>query len=317
MEEASGYDFIGDVHGQGGLLFALLGKLGYERVPGSLAWRHPRGRRPVFLGDLIDRGPDELAVVRTVRAMEVSGAAHCVLGNHEYNDLCDFLGLENFHRGEPHVSFLGKIRGEPDFEDILGWLFCLPLWLDLGPVRAVHACWDPESMKRVAKFCGGNTMSPERYLKLNPKKGKDTDPGLKKVYKAADRVLSGALLALPPGVSYISRKGKVQKKIRTRWWEEGAKDYRTAAFMEMPERVPALPLPKPVFLFRPEKPTFFGHYNQSGKRVPAPVAEFAACVDFGAGSKGPLTAYRWSLGDAGPLRAENFVQVFPERPRLV
>ncbi|MFN8751157.1 MAG: metallophosphoesterase, partial [Betaproteobacteria bacterium] len=53
-----GYDVIGDIHGQAGKLEALLRKLGY--VPRACGWVPPHGRQAVFLGDLIDRGPEQV-----------------------------------------------------------------------------------------------------------------------------------------------------------------------------------------------------------------------------------------------------------------
>ncbi|MFE2810933.1 polynucleotide kinase-phosphatase [Streptomyces nigra] len=71
------FDVIGDVHGCASELEALLGKLGY--VDGV----HPEGRTAVFVGDLVDRGPDSPGVLRRVMAMVKSGDALCVPGNHE------------------------------------------------------------------------------------------------------------------------------------------------------------------------------------------------------------------------------------------
>src|SRR5208282_4719834 len=79
---SSGIDVIGDVHGQFDRLIALLKHLGYRQSAG--AWRHP-GRRAIFLGDLIDRGPKQLATVDLVRRMVDAGTARCVMGNHELN----------------------------------------------------------------------------------------------------------------------------------------------------------------------------------------------------------------------------------------
>ncbi|MFD8228428.1 polynucleotide kinase-phosphatase [Streptomyces massasporeus] len=71
------FDIIGDIHGCAAELEALLGKLGY--VDGV----HPQGRTAVFVGDLVDRGPDSPGVLRRVMAMVKSGNALCVPGNHE------------------------------------------------------------------------------------------------------------------------------------------------------------------------------------------------------------------------------------------
>ncbi|MFF6783921.1 polynucleotide kinase-phosphatase [Streptomyces sp. NPDC012510] len=71
------FDIIGDIHGCASELEALLGKLGY--VDGV----HPEGRTAVFVGDLVDRGPDSPGVLRRVMSMVGSGNALCVPGNHE------------------------------------------------------------------------------------------------------------------------------------------------------------------------------------------------------------------------------------------
>jgi protein phosphatase len=76
------FDIVGDVHGCLPELARLLEELGY-RPDGDGVHRHPAGRTAVFLGDLVDRGPDTPGVLRTVMAMVAGGAALCVPGNHE------------------------------------------------------------------------------------------------------------------------------------------------------------------------------------------------------------------------------------------
>ncbi|MEU0535626.1 polynucleotide kinase-phosphatase [Amycolatopsis tolypomycina] len=71
------FDVIGDVHGCAAELEELLAELGY--VDGV----HPAGRTAVFVGDLVDRGPDTPGVLRRVMAMAASGNALVVCGNHE------------------------------------------------------------------------------------------------------------------------------------------------------------------------------------------------------------------------------------------
>ncbi|MFE9993046.1 polynucleotide kinase-phosphatase [Streptomyces sp. NPDC005381] len=71
------FDIVGDIHGCAAELETLLGKLGY--VDGA----HPEGRTAVFVGDLVDRGPDTPGVLRRVMSMVGSGDALCVPGNHE------------------------------------------------------------------------------------------------------------------------------------------------------------------------------------------------------------------------------------------
>jgi protein phosphatase len=83
--EAGPFDIIGDVHGCFAELEQLLRELGYEDFAGEQGRcaRHPAGRRAVFVGDLVDRGPDTPAVLRLVMNMVAAGTAYCVAGNHE------------------------------------------------------------------------------------------------------------------------------------------------------------------------------------------------------------------------------------------
>jgi protein phosphatase len=86
-EDTGPFDVVGDVHGCRAELEALLGELGYE-LRRDDAGRpvdavHPAGRRAVFLGDLVDRGPDSPGVLRLVMGMVAAGHALCVPGNHE------------------------------------------------------------------------------------------------------------------------------------------------------------------------------------------------------------------------------------------
>jgi len=75
------FDIIGDVHGCVEELRTLLVQLGY--VAAGAGFKHPSGRRVVFVGDLIDRGPGSVAVLEIALAMQASGVALSVLGNHD------------------------------------------------------------------------------------------------------------------------------------------------------------------------------------------------------------------------------------------
>jgi polynucleotide kinase-phosphatase len=77
------FDIIGDVHGCLDEVVSLLGKLGYEVAEDGSGAVHRDGRKAVFVGDLVDRGPNTPAVLRLVMGMVASGTALCVPGNHE------------------------------------------------------------------------------------------------------------------------------------------------------------------------------------------------------------------------------------------
>jgi protein phosphatase len=82
------FDIIGDIHGCFDELQELLTQLGYQVTPPASAEQpflvqHPEGRKAVFLGDLVDRGPATPAVLHLVMNMVASGSALCIPGNHD------------------------------------------------------------------------------------------------------------------------------------------------------------------------------------------------------------------------------------------
>ncbi len=84
-DEHGPFDLIGDIHGCYDELVALLRTLGYtiagtREQPDVVA---PNGRKAVFVGDLVDRGPDSPGVLRLVMHMVGNGTALCVPGNHD------------------------------------------------------------------------------------------------------------------------------------------------------------------------------------------------------------------------------------------
>jgi protein phosphatase len=86
--EQGPFDVIGDVHGCFDELVALLVRLGYELGPDAdgrpqAMARHPAGRRAIFVGDLVDRGPRAPDCLRLAMNMTAAGSAFCVPGNHE------------------------------------------------------------------------------------------------------------------------------------------------------------------------------------------------------------------------------------------
>jgi protein phosphatase len=76
------FDIIGDVHGCFDELAKLLGLLGYALGAGTGPC-HPDGRRALFVGDLVNRGPATPDVLRLAMSMVASGNARCVQGNHD------------------------------------------------------------------------------------------------------------------------------------------------------------------------------------------------------------------------------------------
>lgn len=79
------FDIIGDVHGCYDELVLLLKKLGYkiEKIDGDYNIENPSGRKVIFLGDLVDRGPKIVDVLKITMQMVKEKKALCVQGNHD------------------------------------------------------------------------------------------------------------------------------------------------------------------------------------------------------------------------------------------
>ncbi|WP_326575938.1 polynucleotide kinase-phosphatase [Streptomyces sp. NBC_00481] len=101
------FDIVGDIHGCASELESLLGKLGY--VDGA----HPEGRTAVFVGDLVDRGPDSPGVLRRVMSMVGSGSALCVPGNHE-NKYGRYLKGRNVQHTHGLAETIEQMEGESE-----------------------------------------------------------------------------------------------------------------------------------------------------------------------------------------------------------
>jgi protein phosphatase len=134
-----GYDFIGDVHGCIDELTALLTKMGY--VVAGASMRHPEGRTAFFLGDLVNRGPDAVGVLKLVMAMVAAGDAEAVPGNHD--DVTRRQLADGYEDPEGVVDGMQQIRAAgPEFEQrVIGFFTSLApsRILDDGRLVAAHA----------------------------------------------------------------------------------------------------------------------------------------------------------------------------------
>lgn len=144
-------DLIGDIHGEIEALLNLLHRLGVDPD------KRTAKRRVVFLGDLIDRGPNSVAVVEVVQRLVHAGIAQVVLGNHELNVLRGsrkegngwFFGDPTDHsqlkRGP--VRFESQQATPAEREGILAFLRELPLVLAREDLQVVHACPEPSALQ--------------------------------------------------------------------------------------------------------------------------------------------------------------------------
>lgn len=314
------YDVIGDIHGQADKLEALLHHMGYRVRDGI--WRHP-SRTAVFVGDFIDRGPQQLRTVRIARGMVEGGAALAVMGNHELNAIA-WHTPDPAHPGEylrrhysarwghknriQHQRFLDEVAGDTALHaELIAWFRTLPLWLALPGIRVVHACWHQELMDWLSATGGiaENCLLPAALPDATREPDDDavTDTPNPSLFRAAEILTKGLEIPLPDGVSYQDKDGIARHRVRIRWWDRDAATCRHAALMQeqLRSQLPDTPLPAYARIDDPDpRPVFFGHYWMTGQ--PRVLAPHAACVDYSAGNGGPLVAYRWDgeaqLGDA-------------------
>jgi diadenosine tetraphosphatase ApaH/serine/threonine PP2A family protein phosphatase len=147
-EEDGPFDLIGDVHGCASELEALLLRLGYDiqhdGVEGQRSYSitPPDGRKVIFLGDLVDRGPRAADVCRLVMSMVEEGSAFCILGNHEFK-LMRWLRGNDVKITHGIDKTIDQFKAQPDgfCDKVREFLEGLPvhLVLDDGKLVVAHA----------------------------------------------------------------------------------------------------------------------------------------------------------------------------------
>lgn len=140
-------DVIGDVHGEYDALLKLINCLGYD-----LQGNHKNNNKLVFVGDLVDRGPDSVSVVKLVKSLVDNGNAQCILGNHELDILLNLQRdgngwfFESPHIDDIHKKFKSVKALDEDKQLIIKFFKSLPIALENDKLRIVHACWHQESI---------------------------------------------------------------------------------------------------------------------------------------------------------------------------
>ncbi len=165
--ETGPFDIIGDVHGCIAELDELLVQLGYH-IGADRLLTHPEGRKPVFLGDLIDRGPDSPSVLRLVMRNVAAGHAHCVPGNHDVK-LLKYLQGRKAPLTHGLDATLVQLAADPiDHRDLAAFLDALVSHyvFDDGKLVIAHAGLKEEMQGRgsgrVREFCLYGETTGER-----------------------------------------------------------------------------------------------------------------------------------------------------------
>lgn len=293
---AQRYDIIGDIHGHANDLRQLLRHMEYVDSGGY--FEHP-SRKAIFLGDFIDRGINQAAVLDMVMPMVANGAALAVMGNHEFNALAfhtlhpsrpsAWLRERNNKNISQHLAFL-KDYSSPSKADqlqqVLDFFMSLPLWLEIDGLRVVHACWDEGHIATMRTLDPVGKLSPESLVEAATR----GTPA----YRAVETLLKGVEVDLPEGTTFTDKDGHERSAVRVQWWNREATCLGDAA---LPPGVPLgsaadLPLPESVPVYGEDAPPcFVGHYWLRG--APAPLVANVACLDYSVARNGKLVAYRW------------------------
>lgn len=165
------FDIIGDIHGCFSELTLLLQNLGYQIAKeegGFFKVTPPIGRKAIFLGDLVDRGPNTPDVVQLVMDMVEDGAAYCVPGNHDLKLLKKLLGanVQTTHGMQDSLDQL--LNKEPHFvERLINFMKNLTVHyvLDEGNLVVAHA-----GMKE--EFQGGDSGKVKAFAIYGTTTGK-------------------------------------------------------------------------------------------------------------------------------------------------
>jgi hypothetical protein len=284
----SSLDVIGDVHGQYDKLVVLLLHLGYRDIGG--AWGHP-SRSVIFLGDLIDRGPKQLATVDLVRRMVEAGARMAfVFRDAVKPSVAAASETPVSHAPEnKHPSACGcTVRAR--HRKLLRWLRdpdCHRMWQRtesgrrVGPARLTRRC---------RARAGARTARPDEELQhqafLDVVEGTHLQKEITDWFKT-----------LPLWFDLDLRQDVATDEVREAS-RARAPDSPSRGEGRKPEQpgptknIPDLPMPA-EWVGHPYSgpPVLFGHYWFTGK--PEVISPRFACLDYSAARDGLLVAYRF------------------------
>ena len=166
------YFLFGDVHGHLEPLLRLLRQLGID--PQNV----PEDVHLIFVGDLIDRGPQSREVVSLVKSLVDSGKASCVMANHEFNfvnfNTLTALNSDQYRRprNDKNLTEIAETwssyRIDGRFQKTLlkehvSWFKTLPIALEFEEFNVIHACWHEPSLAILEKRGNGYFLSESQW----------------------------------------------------------------------------------------------------------------------------------------------------------
>ncbi|MDW9689395.1 metallophosphoesterase [Sinorhizobium meliloti] len=311
-------DIIPDIHADIERLTETLSHLGYRET--DQCWTHTEGRIAAFLGDFIDMGKHNAAVISLVRAMEQGGNAIAVMGNHELNALLyhergqnsegipdGFMRAHSLKNTAQHETFLKEFPvGAPQTRDVLDWFLTLPVFLDLPGVRLIHAYWDSTHIDAIRR------RNADGRLKRGDLQELAFENEATAFAAAVLSSLKGPEAMLPNGHSFEDIKGHSRTAVRLKWWYADGQTWRAAALsVPNPDELPDTPVTENrhiTFYGAEQKPVFFGHYKMPGE--PELSARNALCLDY----PQQACAYRWN-GES-ELKGESLILIPTQQYRF-
>lgn len=304
------FDIIGDIHGHIEQLTILLVKLGY-RLNQQNYYEHS-DRKVIFLGDFIDGGKNNKAVINIVRPMIENGSAYSVLANHEFNAIAYHtnhrvtdkpLRVHSIANTKQHQTFLDEYTDVDELDDVINWFKTLPLFIETDGFRVIHACWNERLIEQITPLLNDDNCLTDDFLEKANNKGSFE-------YNAVETLLKGVEIPLPQGITFNDKSGIERKNVRIKWWFENATTYKQYALVqsEVIDNLPDVDIQKnlitPYYYSTNEKPVFIGHYWLVGQ--PVLQSSNVACLDYSVGTSHNQVAYRWFNGDK-QLTHNNFV----------
>lgn len=293
-------DIVGDIHGECGSLHSLLDRLGYD---GTGA--HPEGRRLVFIGDIVDRGPDSPGAIRLVKSLVESGAAQMVLGNHEVNllrgarkhgnhwfwgeteQLCNTSPETHHPVLKPNgPTYQMLLKSDVEREEILTFLRKQPFVLEREGLRVVHAMWHQESVDVLRGF-DGDALEAFRYFRQRVKSKLEASKLERVITEDEGEMMfqnENPVSVVVTGMEVPSKEpffagGKMRTLERYAWWKDYTGEHGLVIVGHFWRR-----LPLNVDLgFAPTGPSLFSAEEQAEEPVLLGPARAVMCVDFSVG----------------------------------
>ncbi len=249
---------VGDIQGCYTELLQLLEKIRFDRAADRL-W---------LVGDLVNRGPGSLEVLRLIKSM--GNSAITVLGNHDLHLLAVANGTGKLHRGDT----LSGILAAPDREELLTWLRHQRLLHAEGDFVLVHAGllpgWTVAEAASLAREVEAELRGEHHAEFLSHMYGNQPDSWSEKLTGyPRQRVITNALTRMR--ICTESGKMEFDFKAEVQYIPEG---YRP--WFDIPERASR------------EATVIFGHWSALGLMV----RKNAIALDTGCLWGGPLTAVR-------------------------